>query len=92
MYNHLGYCGYSVFVGQLGNKEIDFWCERQDKTIYVQVAYLIPDEKTHQREFGNMMEIKDNFPKYVISMDRLITGSYKGIHHTHILDFLTSEI
>ena len=88
VYKHLIICGYQVVVGQMGNKEIDFWCEKQDKTIYVQVAYQILDEKTQQREFGNLIEIQDNYPKYVVTMDKFISGSYKGIEHVHIIDFL----
>jgi len=69
--------------------EPDFWCEKQGKTIYVQVAYQISDEKTQQREFGNLIEIRDNYPKYVVTMDKFSSGSYKGIEHVHIIDFLT---
>jgi len=92
VYKHLIICGYQVMVGQMGNKEIDFWCEKQDKTIYVQVAYQIPDEKTQQREFGNLIEIQDNYPKYVVTMDKFGSGSYKGIEHVHIIDFLMKDL
>ncbi|NQU81188.1 MAG: ATP-binding protein [Bacteroidetes bacterium] len=91
VYKHLIICGYQVVVGQMGNKEIDFWCEKQGKTIYVQVAYQISDEKTQQREFGNLIEIQDNYPKYVVTMDKFSSGSYKGIEHVHIIDFLTND-
>ncbi len=92
MYKHLIICGYKVVVGQMGNKEIDFWCEKQDKTIYVQVAYQISDEKTQQREFGNLIEIQDNYPKYVVTMDKFSSGSYKGVEHVHIIDFITKDL
>lgn len=92
VYNHLIYCGYKVFVGQLGKKEIDFWGEKGNKYIYLQVSYQITDEKVHEREFGNLLEIKDNHPKYVITMDRLAGESYKGIESINLLDFLTMEI
>jgi len=72
--------------------EPDFWCEKQGKTIYVQAAYQISDEKTQQREFGNLIEIQDNYPKYVVTMDKLNSGSYKGIEHVHIIDFLMKDI
>lgn len=92
VYKHLVLSGYDVFVGQLGKKEIDFWCEKEGNSIYVQVVYLIPDEKTHQREFGNLMDIKDNFPKYVVSMDPIAVDPYHGIFHMHILDFLNTDL
>jgi len=92
VFKHLIYCGYSVFVGQFGKKEIDFWCEKEGNSIYVQVVYLIPDQKTHQREFGNLNEIKDNYPKYVVSMDPIAGEPYQGILHMHILDFLNSDL
>ena len=72
--------------------EHDFWCEKQGKSIYVQVAYQISDEKTQQREFGNLIEIQDNYSKYVVTMDKFSSGSYKGIEHVHIIDFLTKDL
>ncbi|MFW5761680.1 MAG: ATP-binding protein [Cyclobacteriaceae bacterium] len=92
VYNHLIYCGYKVFVGQLGKKEIDFMGEKGNKKIYVQVSYQITDEKVHAREFGNLLEINDNHPKYVITMDQLAGESYKGIEHFKLLNFLTMEL
>ena len=92
VFKHLIYCGYKVFTGQLDKKEIDFWCEKQDSTIYVQAAYMITDEKTHQREFGNLLEIPDNFPKYVVTMDKFRGSTYKGIEHVHVIDFLMMEL
>lgn len=89
---HLRVLGYNVFVGKLGNKEIDFVCEKQGKKIYVQAAYHIT-EQNKEREFGNLLEIKDNHPKFVVSMDELIGGSdYEGIEHIHIRDFLSSDL
>ena len=69
-----------------------FWCEKQSKTLYVQVAYQISDEKTQQREFGNLIEIQDNYPKYVVTMDIISSGSYKGIEYVHIIDFLMKDL
>lgn len=90
VYQHIKTHGYEVFVGKLGDKEIDFICEKEGKKAYVQVAYLLQDDKTINREFGNLLEIKDNYPKYVVSMDEVISGAdYKGIKHTHIKDFLS---
>ncbi|MCK5122650.1 MAG: ATP-binding protein [Candidatus Pacebacteria bacterium] len=86
---HLQIMGYKVFVGKLGNKEIDFVCEKQGKKIYLQVAYHIT-KKNQEREFGNLLTIKDNYPKFVISMDELIDlKGYKGIKCIHIRDFLS---
>ncbi|MBU0722636.1 ATP-binding protein [Patescibacteria group bacterium] len=87
---HLQILGYKITVGQLKNKEIDFVCEKQNKKIYIQVAYIITDENK-EREFGNLLEIQDNFPKIVVSMDEMISEeSYKGIKHINIRDFLSN--
>lgn len=88
VYSHLITSGYSVTIGQLGDKEIDFVAERRGEKAYFQVAYLIPDQGTHDREFGNLLLIKDNWPKYVVSSDEMTGGSYEGIIHIHIRDFL----
>lgn len=79
--------GYDVYVGKLDTQEIDFVCERQGKNIYVQVAYLLADQKTQEREFGNLLKIPDNYPKYVVSMDE-VDMSQKGIIHMNVRDFL----
>lgn len=80
--------GYRVTVGKVGDKEIDFVCRRQEQKLYVQVAYLLADENTLQREFGVYEAVKDNFPKYVVTMDE-IDMSRNGIKHINIRDFLT---
>ena len=90
VYQHLKISGYQIHVGKSGDKEIDFVCEKSGKKIYVQVTYLLQDEKTINREFGNLLEIKDNYPKYVVSMDDAMSSSdYKGIEHIHIQDFIS---
>jgi uncharacterized protein len=89
VYNHLVLCGYKVSVGQLNVHEIDFVCQKQNETMYVQVAYLISDENTIQREYGNLLKIKDNYPKYVISMDEFQGNTYQGIRHLHLKEFLS---
>ncbi len=91
VFKHLLYCQYNVHVGQLGVNEIDFIAEKNDKTIYVQVAYMLTDPKTHEREFGNLLLIPDNYPKFVVSMDKFAGESYKGIQHLHIVEFLATE-
>ena len=92
IYNHLINQGYTVYVGKLQNMEIDFVATKNDITKYIQVAYLLPDEKVRQREFGNLLKIQDNYEKIVVSADEFISGNYKGIKHIHILDFLTQTI
>ncbi len=82
--------GYKVTVGKTGDKEIDFVCDQRGEKLYVQVAYLLADESTIQREFGVYDSIRDNFPKYVVTMDEL-DMSRNGIRHRNIRDFLTAD-
>ncbi len=88
VYMHLRASGYAVTVGQLGAKEVDFVCEKRGDRLYVQVAYLIPDKKAREREFGNLHQIRDNYPKFVVSMDKMMEGGEKGVRHLHITQFL----
>ena len=90
VYSRLLDLGYKVFVGQIDNGEIDFVAVKADEKIYVQVAYLISSSKVEKREFGSLLAIKDNYRKYVVTMDKMATGSVKGVAHLHILDFLTN--
>jgi len=91
--NHLRIEGYTVFVGHSKNKEVDFVCERNGEKMYVQVCYLLSQEETIKREFGNLLSIKDNYPKYVVSMDEISgQNTFEGINHMHIRDFLLSLI
>lgn len=93
VFNHLQFLGYKVYSGKLDKKEIDFVAEKENETIYIQVAYLLADEKVIQREFGNLNEIKDHFPKYVVSMDEFpIRSSFKGIKHITLDNFLTKGL
>ena len=82
--------GYIVTVGKSGEKEIDFVCERRSEKIYVQVTYLLASEETVNREFGAYDSIRDNFPKYVVSLDE-IDMSRNGIKHRNIRDFLLAD-
>lgn len=75
--------GYKVSVGVLSNLEIDFVAQKSDKTIYIQVCYLLSDQKVIDREFGNLLFIKDNYEKYVISLDDMKFSNYEGIIHIH---------
>lgn len=88
VFMHLQMAGYEVHVGRLDDLEIDFVCHRRGERMYVQVAYLIPDGKVRDREFGNLLRIRDNYDKYVVSMDEGAGGSYKGIRHVHAEEFL----
>ncbi len=89
IYQHLQILGYEVYVGQLDNLEIDFVGVKKGRKVYIQSTYIIPDEKTHEREFGNLLKIADSYPKYVVSMDAFNAGgNYQGIHHVYLRDFL----
>ncbi len=83
--------GYNVTTGRTGEKEIDFVCTRRNEKLYVQVSYLLASENTVAREFGAYDGIKDNYPKYVLSMDE-INMSRDGIIHQSVWDFLVEEI
>lgn len=92
VYLHLLRLGYTIQVGQLRNAEIDFVAKKGEQTIYIQVAYLIADEETEKREFGNLRAIKNNHPKMVISMNPLNTVSdVDGIKHIHLRHFLSMQ-
>lgn len=82
---------FKVFIGKKDESEIDFIAERNGVKIYVQVAYLLASEETVRREFSVYDSIKDNFPKYVVSMDEF-DFSRNGIIHRNIRDFLLGEI
>lgn len=91
VYMHLVTHGYNVTVGRTEDKEIDFIAERLGSKAYFQVAYLIADQQTHEREFGNLLAIRDNWSKYVISSDEMPGAAYEGIVHMQIRDFLTKN-
>lgn len=90
IYLHLSQKRYEIFTGQMsGGREIDFIARRNDDIMYVQATYLMPDETTQKREFGNLEAIPDNYPKYVVSLDEWTSGScINGINHLHLADFL----
>lgn len=79
--------GYKVSVGKIGDREVDFVCDREGSRIYVQVCYYLSSDKTAEREFGAYDDIRDNYPKYVVSMDEF-DMSRNGIIHMNIRDFL----
>lgn len=80
--------GFKVFVGKSGEKEIDFIGEKAEYKIYVQVTYKMTEKSTIDREFTPLLDIKDNHPKYVVSMDETWSDNIEGIQHKHIADFL----
>ncbi len=89
VFNHLVINGYSVYVGQGRNFEIDFVAEKMNERIYVQATYLLSDEATIEREFGNLLKIEDNYPKFVVSLDTFRpSNTYKGIKSLHLREFL----
>ena len=90
--NHLLYCGYDVKVGTLTTEEIDFVCTRGGETLYIQVTVELSLPDTIEREFGNLLKIKDNYPKIVISGERSFENSYEGVEHIYIRDFLSSSL
>ena len=73
--------GFHVSIGILKNAEIDFVAQKQGKTIYIQVAYLLADQQTAEREFGNLLSIRDNHEKLVVSLDDVKFSDFKGIRH-----------
>lgn len=83
--------GYRVFVGKWGDKEIDFIAEKNEKKVYVQVAYKMTEQTTIDREFTPLLEIKDNHPKYVVTMDEIWKDDIEGIRHKHVADFLLMD-
>jgi uncharacterized protein len=91
VYNHLILSGYDVFIGKHQEREIDFVAQKRTEIKYIQVAYLIADEKVKQREFGNLLKISDNYEKIVVSADEFVTD-YKGIRHLSIKRFLSQMV
>lgn len=84
--------GYAVYVGKLGNREIDFIAERRGEKLYVQVSYMIGgSQETLDREFSPLLEVRDNYPKFVLSMDDFWSDDIEGVRHMHIADFLLRD-
>ena len=83
--------GYDVYIGKLGDAEIDFVAQKQNNKLYVQVTQEIYSEATEQREYGRLLDIHDNYPKYVLRTDPFTGGNYEGIHTMHVADFLLSS-
>ena len=83
--------GYTVYIGKADDGEVDFVAVRQNEKIYVQVTEKIHSEKTEKREYDRLLEIRDNYPKYVLRTDEFSGGNYEGIRTMHVADFLLSE-
>ena len=90
VYNELITKGYDVYIGKTKKGEIDFIANKDNQVKYIQVAYLLADDKVISREFGAFKDIEDNYPKYVITLDKM-DFSKEGIIHKNIIDFLMSE-
>lgn len=88
IFNHLQIAGYNVKIGGLNNQEIDFVAEKNGERIYVQATLTINEEKTLEREFGNLLKIQDNYPKYVVTMDEFDGNSYDGVQCLSLREFL----
>ena len=83
--------GYEVNIGQLVNGEIDFVATKQENKLYIQIAQRITSDETEKREYGRLLDIRDNYPKYVLRTDEFAGGNYQGIITMHIADFLLSN-
>ncbi len=81
--------GYDVYIGKNKTKEIDFVAVRRDERIYVQVCRRLPEES--DREVANLLEIKDHYPKYVVTLDELAAGNINGVRIVHLADFLLED-
>ena len=90
VYNELLKRGYDVYIGKTKDGEIDFIATRTDEKVYIQVTYLLESEKVQNREFGAFKEIEDNYPKYVLTMDKF-DFSQNGIIHKNVIDWLLEE-
>ncbi len=83
---------YKVFTGKIGDREIDFVAEKQGNKLYVQVAYKLDSKETAEREFSKLLNIRDQYPKIVVTMDDFWKESIQGVQHFHIADFLLSRL
>lgn len=81
--------GFNVYIGKNGSKEIDFVAQKRDEKIYIQVCRQIPEQS--DREISNLLDIKDNYPKYVVTLDEFTLGNINGIKIIHLTDFLLTD-
>ena len=80
-----------MYIGKFDTKEIDFVAEKQGEKIYVQVTYKLENRQTAEREFSTLLDIKDQFPKFVVTMDTFWKESVEGVQHYYISDFLLGD-
>jgi len=92
VYNELVRRGYSVFIGKLKDKEIDFIAEKKNEKLYVQVTYKMESENTVKREFEPLLMVRDHYPKYVVSMDEVFDDNIEGVKHINLIEFITSSL
>ena len=83
--------GYRVHLGKMGNSEVDFIATKENKKIYIQVSYLLSSKETITREFSVLQKIKDNYPKYVITLDTIFGKDFEGIKQVNLIDFLLDQ-
>ncbi|MEM5818240.1 MAG: ATPase, partial [Desulfitobacterium hafniense] len=81
--------GYKAYIGKNATKEVDFVAVRRDERIYIQVCRRLPEEP--DRELANLLEIKDHYPKYVVTLDEFVAGNINGVKFVHLADFLLSD-
>lgn len=81
--------GYEVYVGKNETQEVDFVAVQRDERVYVQVCRTLPEES--DREVGNLLAIKDHYPKYVVTLDELAMGNVNGVKIMHLADFLLCD-
>ncbi len=91
IFKHLKYLGYDIKVGNMNGQEIDFVAEKDNERIYIQAALAINDEETENREFGNLLKIKDNYPKYVVTWNGFEGNTYEGIEELSVRQFCSRK-
>lgn len=89
VFHHLKIAGFDIKIGGLNSQEIDFVADKNGERIYVQVALMIDSDKTAEREFGNLLKIADNYPKYVVTLDEFDGNSINGIKCLNFIEFIT---
>ena len=80
--------GYEVYIGKFDQTEIDFVATKQGEKLYIQIAQRITSKETKDMEYGRLLSISDNYPKYVLRTDEFSGGNYEGIRTMHVADFL----
>ena len=88
IFNNLQSAGFNVKIGGLNNQEIDFVAEKNGERIYVQATLTINEEKTLEREFGNLLKIGDNYPKYVVTLDEFDGNTFEGVQCLSLRGFV----